>query len=143
MYSTLFLSFTQSSPIVLHHTLKSGIELAIYLAFIQSQNTSELVVYCQSVRLGVKALETHVQNFFSQLNTCSHSPYITSSVTRGYVCHLQLLLAVHPFSGPSPVGLATIFYCLRYETSLFSSPTTRRAMVEVFNCASTQDPRIC
>jgi hypothetical protein len=23
------------------------------------------------------------------------------------------------FSGPSPVGLATIFYCLRFETSLF------------------------
>jgi hypothetical protein len=32
--------------------------------------------------------------FFSQLNTCSHSPYITSSLTRGRVCHLQLLLAL-------------------------------------------------
>jgi hypothetical protein len=32
--------------------------------------------------------------FFSQLNTCSHSPYITSSLTRGWVCHLQLLLAL-------------------------------------------------
>jgi hypothetical protein len=26
---------------------------------------------------------------------------------------------VHSFSGPSPIGLLTIFYCLRYETSLF------------------------
>jgi hypothetical protein len=31
--------------------------------------------------------------FFSQLNTYGHSPYITSSLTRGWVCHLQLLLA--------------------------------------------------
>jgi hypothetical protein len=26
---------------------------------------------------------------------------------------------VQSFSGPSPLGLATIFYCLRFETSLF------------------------
>jgi hypothetical protein len=31
---------------------------------------------------------------FSQLNTCDHSPYITSSLTRGWVCHLQFLLAL-------------------------------------------------
>jgi hypothetical protein len=32
-----------------------------------------------------------------------------------------MLLAspAQPFSGPSPVGLANIFYCPRYETSLF------------------------
>jgi hypothetical protein len=28
------------------------------------------------------------------LNTCGHSPYITSSLTRRFVCHLQLLLAL-------------------------------------------------
>jgi hypothetical protein len=28
-------------------------------------------------------------------------------------------LLAQSFSGPSPLGLATIFYCLRYETSLF------------------------
>jgi hypothetical protein len=28
------------------------------------------------------------------LNTCGHSPYITSSLTRGWVFHLQLLLAL-------------------------------------------------
>jgi hypothetical protein len=32
--------------------------------------------------------------FFFQLNTCGHSPYITSSLTRGWVCRLQLLLAL-------------------------------------------------
>jgi hypothetical protein len=45
-----------------------------------------------------------------QLNTCSHSPHV--------VCHLQL----QSFSGLSPAGLMTIFYCLRFET-----PPTRRA----------------
>jgi hypothetical protein len=54
--------------------------------------TLRLAVYRQSVRLGVESLQTHGQIFFSQLNTCGHTPYITSSMTRGWVCHLQLLL---------------------------------------------------
>jgi hypothetical protein len=54
--------------------------------------TLRLAVYCQSVRLGAKPLETHDQSFVFQLNTCYHSPYITSSLTRGWVCRLQLLL---------------------------------------------------
>jgi hypothetical protein len=52
-----------------------------------------LAVYRQSVHLGVKHLETHEQNFF-QLNTCLHSPSVTSSLTRGWICSLQLLLAL-------------------------------------------------
>jgi hypothetical protein len=32
--------------------------------------------------------------FFFQLNTCGHSAYVTSSLTRGWVCRLQLLLAL-------------------------------------------------
>jgi hypothetical protein len=32
--------------------------------------------------------------FFFQLNTCGHSPHVTSSLTRGLVCCLQLLLAL-------------------------------------------------
>jgi hypothetical protein len=81
--------------------------------------TLRLAIYRQSVRLGAEPLETHDQNFLSQLNTCGRSPYITSSLTKGWVCHLQVLLALASafFSGPSPVGLATIFYCLRFETS--------------------------
>jgi hypothetical protein len=31
---------------------------------------------------------------FFQLNTCGHSPHVTSSLTRGWVCHLQPLLAL-------------------------------------------------
>jgi hypothetical protein len=59
--------------------------------------------------------------FFSpKLNTCGHSPYITSSLVRGSVCHLQLLLALaSAFSGPIPEGLTNIFYCLRYDASPF------------------------
>jgi hypothetical protein len=37
---------------------------------------------------------------FFQLNSCGHSPYVTSSLTRGWVCHSQLLLAL-----ASPVTL--------------------------------------
>jgi hypothetical protein len=103
------------------------------------------------------------QVFFFQLNTYSFSPYVTSSLTRGWVCRLQLL--AQSFSGPSLSGLMTIFYCLRLETPLNledqipvfisprnrvaqlytprhwvpfpSPPTTHRATVEVFDPAST------
>jgi hypothetical protein len=43
------------------------------------------------------------------------------------------------FSGPSPLGLVTIFYCLRIETSLSSPPMTRNTTVEIFDPASTRD----
>jgi hypothetical protein len=33
-------------------------------------------------------------NFFFSLNTCFHGPYITSSLTRGWVCSLQFLLTL-------------------------------------------------
>jgi hypothetical protein len=32
--------------------------------------------------------------FYFQLNTCDNSLHVTSSLTRGWVCHLQLLLAL-------------------------------------------------
>jgi hypothetical protein len=38
------------------------------------------------IRLGAKILEAHDQRFFLQLNLCCHSPYVTSSLTRGWVC---------------------------------------------------------
>jgi hypothetical protein len=45
---------------------------------------------------------------------------VTPSLTRGRVCHLYMLLALSSavFSGPSPLRLATIFYCFRFETFL-------------------------
>jgi hypothetical protein len=50
-----------------------------------------LAVYRQSVHLGVKPLHTHGQRFF-QLNPCGHSTYITSSLTRRWVCLLWICL---------------------------------------------------
>jgi hypothetical protein len=51
--------------------------------------TLRLAVYRQSVRLGVKPRETHDQRFF-QLIPCSNSRYVTSSLTRRWVCLLWL-----------------------------------------------------
>jgi hypothetical protein len=43
------------------------------------------------------------------------------SLTRGRVCllYVPLALARAVFFGPSPLGLATVVYCLRVETPLF------------------------
>jgi hypothetical protein len=60
----------------------------------ESESLLRLAVYHQSVRLGAKSLDTHGQTFFFQLITCGHSPYVTSSLTRGRVCRLQLLRAL-------------------------------------------------
>jgi hypothetical protein len=82
--------------------------------------TSRLAVYLQSVRLGVKPLETHDQKFF-QLNTCGYSPYVTSSLTRGCVCRLQLLLVFASAFILRSESRGThdphdIFYRLKFET---------------------------
>jgi hypothetical protein len=55
-----------------------------------------MAVYRQSVRLGDKPLETHDTKiiFFFQPNTCVYNPYVTFSLTRGWVCRLQLLLVL-------------------------------------------------
>jgi hypothetical protein len=37
-------------------------------------------------------LRLTTSNFIFQLNTSGYCPYVTSSLTRGWVCHLQLLL---------------------------------------------------
>jgi hypothetical protein len=38
---------------------------------------------------------------------------------RGWRLYVPLALPAQSFSDPSPLGLETIFYCLRFETSLF------------------------
>jgi hypothetical protein len=75
----------------------------------------------QSVSLGVERPSgAHDQIFFTvwHLRSCFCG---APSLTRGWVCLLYMLLALaaQSFSGPSPLELATIFYCLRLETSLF------------------------
>jgi hypothetical protein len=126
------------------------------------------VVYHQSVHLGNKPLETHDHKFFFRLNTCYHSPYVTSSLTRGWVCCLQLLLALTKVvilrsasrgtddhillslirDSPNLEDQVPVFISPRnrvaqlYPKHLvpFLSPSmTYRVTVEVFNPASTQD----
>jgi hypothetical protein len=60
------------------------------LNHIQSYRQSylRLAVYCQSVRLGIKAADTQDQ-FIFQLKTYGNNPNVTSSLTRGWVCRLQ------------------------------------------------------
>jgi hypothetical protein len=52
--------------------------------------TLRLAVYSQSVRLGVKPLKTRYKIFFFRLNSCGNSPYVTSSLTRRWVCLLWI-----------------------------------------------------
>jgi hypothetical protein len=55
------------------------------------------------------------------------------------VCNCYWPSQAQSFSGPSPLGLATRFYCLRDSRLPISSPpTTRRVTVEVFDPASTR-----
>jgi hypothetical protein len=44
--------------------------------------------------LATSPLRLTKSNFIFQLNTCGYSPYVTSSLTRGWVCRLQLLLVL-------------------------------------------------
>jgi hypothetical protein len=42
--------------------------------------------------LATSPLRLTASNFIFQLNACGYSPYVTSSLTTGWVCRLQLLL---------------------------------------------------
>jgi hypothetical protein len=55
---------------------------------VQVRVTIPLVRYRQSVHLGYNPLETEDQRFF-QLNPCVHSPYVTSSLMRTWICLLS------------------------------------------------------
>jgi hypothetical protein len=44
--------------------------------------------------LATSPLRLTTRNFIFQLNTCSYNPYVTSSLMRGRVCRLQLLLGL-------------------------------------------------
>jgi hypothetical protein len=44
--------------------------------------------------LATNPLRLTTSNFMFQLKACSYSPYVTSSLTRGWICRLQLLLVL-------------------------------------------------
>jgi hypothetical protein len=66
--------------------------------------------------LATNPLRLTTSNFIFQLNTCGYSPYVTSSLMRGWVYSCCWASPAQSFSGPSPTGLMTTFYCLRFET---------------------------
>jgi hypothetical protein len=130
--------------------------------------TLRLTVYCQSIRLRYKPLETHDQHLFFQLNTCLHGLHSHSLWREGgsVVYNCCWPAPAQSFSSPNPAGLATTFYCLRFETPptwrakspylyspgtgwpsytprhwipFLSPPTTRRGTVEVFHPAYTRE----
>jgi hypothetical protein len=110
-------------------------------------------------------LRLKASNFIFQLNTCGHSPCVTSSLTRGWVCCLQLPLTLasavlrsesrgthdhillsqirdsHNLEDQVPVFISRRNRVAQLYPqalgSLFVAPTTRRVTVEVFDPAST------
>jgi hypothetical protein len=137
----------------------------------ESESESELLYDCRFTAnqfiLALSPLRPATSIFF-QLNTCGYSLYITSSLTRGWVCRLQLLLVFakavivesescgthdhillsHFRDCPNLDGQVPVFISPRYRVaqlypqglgSISSPPTTRRATVEVFEPASTQE----
>jgi hypothetical protein len=64
--------------------------------------------------LATSPLTPTTSNFIFQLNNCG----MTSSLARGCVCRLQLLLVLASavILRSEPRGLVTTFYCLRFET---------------------------
>jgi hypothetical protein len=74
--------------------------------------------------LATRPLRLTTSNFIFQLNTCFHSPYVTSSLMKGWVCSLQILLALASavILRSDSGGHVTTFYCLKFET-----PPTWRA----------------
>jgi hypothetical protein len=105
-------------------------------------------------------------NFIFKLIICGYSPYVTSSLTRGWVCGLQLMLVLASavIIEPESRGTYDHIFCLKFETPStwrawspylyppgtgwpscnprhwvpFSSPPTTRMAVEVFEPASTR-----
>jgi hypothetical protein len=114
----------------------------------------------------VLATSLTTSNFIFQLNTCGYSPYVTSSLMRGWVYRLQLLLALdssvilgsesrgtHDHISLSQIRDLTkledqfpVFISPRnrwpsstprHWVPFSSPPTTRRATVEVLDHVST------
>jgi hypothetical protein len=74
------------------------------------------------------------------MNPCGHSPYVTSSLTRGWVGRLQLLLDLAStviIASDSPAGFMTMFYCLSFKTA-----QTWKAMSPFYMASETGCPVI-
>jgi hypothetical protein len=96
--------------------------------------------------IGYKPLETHDHNFFFQLNTGYHSPYVTSSnesmgLSSAVVAGPQ---PAQSFWGSIPPGLMAAIYTIRFEGEVpeFISPRNRVAQLHpqalsLLNCSAS------
>jgi hypothetical protein len=136
----------------------------------QSQSQSELLYYdwrftANQFVLATSPFRLTTSSFIFKLNSFGYSPYVTSSLTRGWLCRLQLLLVLasavilrsesrgtHDHillsqirDSPNPEGQVPVFispktgcpsYTPRHRVPFPSPFTTRRATVEIFDAAS-------
>jgi hypothetical protein len=138
----------------------------------ESESDSELLYDWQftvnQFVLATSPLRLMTSKFIFQLNTCRYSPYVTSCLTRGWVCRLQLLLVLanavilrsesrgtHDHillsqirDSPNLKGQVPVIitprtgwpgYTPRHWVPFSSPPTNSRATVEVFDPGSTHD----
>jgi hypothetical protein len=75
--------------------IRAGLSKLYNFSLNQSQE-SELLYYWRFTAnqfvLATSSLRPTTSNFIFQLNTCAYSPYVTSSLTIGWVCRIQLPL---------------------------------------------------
>jgi hypothetical protein len=93
MRSSFLAISSQSPPTAISRTRPNSLPTNVLYCAVLLKVNLRLALYRQSVRLGVKPLETHDQRFFFQLNSCGNSPHPTSSLTRRCVCLLWICLA--------------------------------------------------
>jgi hypothetical protein len=80
---------------LLHHLRLPSQETPSLLILLSE---SDLLYYCRFTDnqfiLATSLLRLTTSNFIFQLNTCGYSPYVTSSLTTGWICRLELLLVL-------------------------------------------------
>jgi hypothetical protein len=107
--------------VVLHGPKIKCVELSLSLSHVTPYGQSASLSWYKAPIRGLRPDISSVRNteYVWQLRSwfCG-----APSLTRGRACllYVPLALASTVFLGPSPLGLATtVFYCLRFETSLF------------------------
>jgi hypothetical protein len=65
-----------------------------YIIFSESKLLYDWRFIANQFIFALSLLRLTTRNFFSQVNPCCHSPYVTSSLTRRWVYRLQLLLVL-------------------------------------------------
>jgi hypothetical protein len=96
-WTTSVFSSTVTDLVLIYESVTSAsiVRLLPLHSWTLNSLTNEWIVQSQSYFTtgGARPLETHDQRFFFQLNSCGNSPYITSSLTRRWVCLLWICLA--------------------------------------------------